>query len=94
MAPFPLIFSNDHAGWLNRRCAEVAASAGHGSRTVVCLGLEASGGYERDVIHVRENSGFAAVLLNPRPVRRFVETEGWLAKNARTGLSVFLCAGR
>jgi transposase len=50
---------------------------------VVRVGLEASGGYEREVLDALEDAGFVAVLLNPRQVRRFAQAKGRLAKNDR-----------
>jgi transposase len=50
---------------------------------VVRVGLEASGGYERDVIDTLEDAGLMVALLNPRRVRRFAEAKGRLAKNDR-----------
>ncbi len=39
--------------------------------TVARVGLEASGGYEHDVVDRLEDAGFTVVILNPRQVRRF-----------------------
>jgi transposase len=50
---------------------------------VVRLGLEASGGYEREVIDTLQAAGFEVALLNPRQVRRFAQAKGRLAKNDR-----------
>jgi transposase len=50
---------------------------------VVRVGLEASGGYEREVLDALEDAGFIAVLLNPRQVRQFAKAKGRLAKNDR-----------
>jgi transposase len=50
---------------------------------VVRVGLEASGGYEREVLDALEDAGFVAVLLNPRQVRQFARAKGRLAKNDR-----------
>jgi transposase len=47
---------------------------------VVRVGLEASGGYEREVLDALEDAGFIAVLLNPRQVRQFARAKGRLAK--------------
>jgi transposase len=52
-------------------------------RHVVRVGLEASGGYERDVIDALEGHGFEVALLNPLQVRRFAQAKGRLAKNDR-----------
>lgn len=53
------------------------------ARHVVRVGLEASGGYERDVIDALEAQGFAVALLNPLRVRRLAQAKGRLAKNDR-----------
>jgi transposase len=50
---------------------------------VVRAGLEASGGYEREVVDALEDAGFRVKLLNPRQVRRFAEAKGRLAKSDR-----------
>jgi transposase len=50
---------------------------------VVRVGLEASGGYEREVLDALQAAGFGAALLNPRQVRRFAQAKGRLAKNDR-----------
>jgi transposase len=49
----------------------------------VRVGLEASGGYEREVIDALEAQGFEVALLNPLQVRRFAQAKGRLAKNDR-----------
>jgi len=50
---------------------------------VVRVGLEASGGYEREVLDRLDDAGFVTVLLNPRQVRQFARAKGKLAKNDR-----------
>ena len=50
---------------------------------VVRVGLEASGGYEREVIDALEGWGVEVALLNPLQVRRFAQAKGRLAKNDR-----------
>jgi transposase len=52
-------------------------------RNVVRVGLEASGGYEREVLDRLDDAGFVTVLLNPRQVRQFARAKGRLAKNDR-----------
>lgn len=47
------------------------------------VGLEASGGYEREVLDTLQDAGFAIALFNPLRVRRFAEAKGRLAKNDR-----------
>lgn len=44
------------------------------------VALEASGGYEREVIEALEADGLVVHLLNPARVRRFAEAAGILAK--------------
>jgi transposase len=50
---------------------------------VVRVGLEASGGYEREVLDALADAGFTAVLLDPRRVRQFARAKGRRAKNDR-----------
>jgi transposase len=50
---------------------------------VVRVGLEASGGYEREVLDRLDDAGFVTVPLNPRQVRQFARATGRLAKNDR-----------
>jgi transposase len=40
---------------------------------VECIGLEASGGYERDVVEHLRKAGFAVVVLQPMQVRAFAK---------------------
>jgi len=47
------------------------------------IGIEASGGYEREVIDTLQALGFRGLLLNPLRVRRFAQAKGRLAKNDR-----------
>jgi len=47
------------------------------------IGIEASGGYEREVIDTLQDLGFEILLLNPLRVRRFAQAKGRLAKNDR-----------
>jgi transposase len=47
------------------------------------IGIEASGGYEREVIDTLQAVGFEIALLNPLRVRRFAQAKGRLAKNDR-----------
>ncbi len=55
---------------------------------VTRVGLEASGGYERDVMDALEDAGFMADLLNPLRVRRFAQAKGRLAKNDRVDADI------
>jgi transposase len=54
-----------------------------GGHRVVRVGLEASGGYERDVVGRLSAAGFVVVVVNPLRVRRFAQAKGRLAKNDR-----------
>jgi transposase len=47
------------------------------------IGLEASGGYEIEVIDALESMGFEVVRLNAQRVRMFARAKGRLAKNDR-----------
>ena len=46
---------------------------------VARVGVEASGGYERDVVDALEDAGFSVAILNPRRVRQFAQAKGRLA---------------
>lgn len=72
----PLRFDNDAAGWQALR----AHLAGAGVRRV---GLEASGGYERDPRDMLCQSGFELVLYQPGQVRFFARAKLRRAKNDR-----------
>ena len=50
---------------------------------VTRVGLEASGGYEIEVIDALEDLGFEVVRLNAQRVRMFAKAKGRLAKNDR-----------
>lgn len=52
------------------------------SRPVV-VGIEATGGYEREAVAALVAAGFEVRLLDPRRVRRFAEVLGLAAKNDR-----------
>ncbi len=54
-----------------------------GEHEVARIGLEASGGYEREAIDTLQAAGFEVALLNALRVRRFAEAKGRLAKNDR-----------
>lgn len=49
----------------------------------VVVGLEATGGYERDLVQALTGEGLKVHRLDPRRVRRFAEACGRLAKNDR-----------
>jgi transposase len=54
-----------------------------GDHEVTRVGLEASGGYEREALDTLQAAGFEVALLNALRVRRFAEAKGRLAKNDR-----------
>jgi transposase len=66
--------SNDPAGFL--QLAKLLRS-----RKVNRVGLEATGGYERDVTEYLRKAGFTVLLLQPRQVRAFAEAMLRHAKN-------------
>jgi transposase len=68
--------ANDEAGWrdLRRRLTALAARA---------IGIEASGGYEREVVRVLVQAGLPVRLVNPWKLRQFAKAMGLLAKNDR-----------
>ena len=66
--------ANDRGGW--RRAADRLRAAGVGR-----VGLEASGGYERDVATFLRKQGFEVRLLQPAQVRAFAGVRLRRAKN-------------
>jgi transposase len=50
-----------------------------GSGTDVLVVLEASGGCERDLHHALAGAGVPAAIVNPKRVRDFARSHGWLA---------------
>jgi len=81
----------DVAIWPTREEVRVSRDA-TGFSTLICwleehdvtrVGLEASGGYERDPIDALQAAGFEVAMLNPLRVRRFAQAKGRLAKNDR-----------
>jgi transposase len=81
--PLDLGFSvgNDRAGWreLHRRLA----GAG-----VEVVGIESTGGCERDAAHFLIERGYSLRLLDPRRVRQYAKAMGRLAKNDRIDAAV------
>jgi len=65
---------NSLAGW--RRLARQFAEAG-----VQRVGIESTGGYERGVIKLLREKGFAVVLLQPFRVRGYAQMQLRRAKN-------------
>lgn len=68
--------SNDAGGWkaLIRRLE---------GRAVKAIGLEPSGGYERDLVKALRRAGLPVRVLNPHRVRQYARALGGLAKNDR-----------
>jgi len=52
------------------------------------IGLEASGGYEAEVVEVLQSHGFEVVVFNPQRIRLFARANGRLAKNDRVDAAV------
>lgn len=50
---------------------------------IAAIGVEASGGYERDVIRVLLAAGYPVRRINPYKLRQFAKASGVLAKNDR-----------
>jgi transposase len=73
--------SNDPTGFLH--LAKLLRS-----RKVNRVGLEATGGYERDVTEYLRKAGFTVFLLQPRQVRAFAESMLRRAKNDRIDASL------
>ena len=68
--------TNDEAGWRDL-CRRLK---GRGARAI---GIEASGGYERDVIIALVQAGLPVRHVNPWKLRQFAKAAGFLAKNDR-----------
>ena len=68
--------TNDAAGW-----AELVARLPRG--TIAAIGLEPSGGYERDVVRVLLAADLSVRRINPNKLRQFARAAGALAKNDR-----------
>jgi hypothetical protein len=50
---------------------------------IAAIGLEPSGGYERDVVRILLAAGFSVRRINPNKLRQFARAAGALAKNDR-----------
>ena len=81
--PLGLAFavSNDEAGW---RALDARLKA----EQVTVVGLEASGGCERGVLHFLLARGYAPRRLDPFRVRQFAKAAGKLAKTDRVDAAV------
>jgi transposase len=81
----------DAAVWPARAHIRVANdAAGHeqlaawlAEQNATRVGLEATGGYETDVMDALESAAFEVVRFNPHRIRRFAQAKGRLAKNDR-----------
>lgn len=73
--------ANDPQGWseLDRRLAELQAEI---------VGIEASGGCERDVCRFLLQRGYSPRLVDPYRVRQFAKAAGKLAKNDRIDAAI------
>jgi transposase len=65
---------NDPAGWAN--LVEQLRSV-----SIVAIGIEASGGYERGVMRALLSAGMSVRQVNPFKLRQFAKASGVLAKN-------------
>ena len=69
-------FANTAAG-----IAELVAWLRELPVAIACIGMEASGGYERDAARGLTEAGFAVCVLDPMRVRRFAQASAVRAKN-------------
>lgn len=68
--------TNDAVGW-----AELVARLR--GRPVRAIGLEPSGGYERDLVRALRRAGLPVQVINPHRLRQYARALGRLAKNDR-----------
>lgn len=73
--------SNDASGW-------EALSAAFSQAQVKLVGMEATGGYEREVAYALQVAGFAVMRLNALKARRYAESMGYLAKTDQVDAKV------
>ena len=59
----------------------------------VLVVMEASGGCERDLHHALAEAGVPAAIVNPKRVRDFARSNGWLAKTDRVDAKVLKAFG-
>ena len=45
----------------------------------VCFVIEASGGYQNEVVRFLQQSGLDVCIINPRQIRDYAKSLGWLA---------------
>jgi transposase len=76
--PYNVAFcvTNDGAGW-----AKLLARLPRGA--IAAIGLEPSGGYERDVVRILLTAGVSVRRINPNKLWQFARAAGALAKNDR-----------
>jgi transposase len=74
--------SNDPAGWadLNLRLAQLDQAAGVGHPHLI---LEATGGYEKQLLAYAHQQGWRFSLVNPKQVREWAKGVGYRAKTDR-----------
>jgi len=70
---------NDAAGW----AALVEQLKGKGKSPVKAIGIEPSGGYERDLVKALQRGGLPVRMVNPYRLRQYAKALGTLAKNDR-----------
>jgi transposase len=68
--------ANDAAGWTE-------LSIRLKGRVLKAIGLEPSGGYERDLVRVLRRAGLPVRVVNPHRLRQYARALGRLAKNDR-----------
>ena len=54
-----------------------------GAQEVELVAMEATGGYEQQAFAQLSEAGLPAAILNPRAVRQFAQSMGWLEKTDR-----------
>ncbi len=59
----------------------------------VLVVMEASGGCERALHHALVHAGVPTAIVNPKRVRDFARSNGWLAKNDRVDAKVLKAFG-
>jgi transposase len=75
---------NDSAGW-QELCRQLR------TRGVRAVGIEPSGGYERDAVVALLQARLPVRSVNPWKLRQFAKAAGWLAKNDRLDAHAIAC---
>lgn len=70
--------SNDEAGI--KSMLAIVKAAQSGGKTIGCIVLEATGGFEREAAVALCIAGYAVMVVNPRQARDFAKAMGFLAK--------------